>query len=52
MKMVKYVCENCHYVFEVEDKKMFVECPQCGDGEVEKVDDVVKNLTEYEASQE
>ena len=52
--MTRLVCESCGNVFEtVITSKIFnPDCPKCGSCETSETNKVVKELSEYEVSQE
>ena len=49
MNLTKMVCEVCNHVVEADYNSIGLECPNCGDYEVNPVDKVVEVLTEYES---
>lgn len=54
--MEKIMCENCGHVWECDTRGIVVifypDCPKCGSQETGNAENVVKDLTEYEMSQE
>lgn len=54
--MLKFICEDCGYRFEIEKVKVAKcfnpDCFKCGSSDTTEINKIVKELTEYEFTQE